>query len=367
MTFTIAVADNEDRNKAINLAITNKNIIELRRLAITGPGFMNDGFRRLCWPLLLHTENYNENTTREVHKDEYQVLLDVHRSFVHYPQGLSNSQRKQKQRELNEVIVGILRRHPKLSYYQGFHDICSSLLLVLGKEGAIKAGGHIAMFLLRYPLRIHSLEPILKQLNLIFTLLRHEDPLVADLLLRSNTLPYFCLSWVITWCSHDLRDFSKIARLFDFFIASHPLMIIYLSAKVVLSRKKELLTLELDSDVIHTFLSKFPQNIDIDDLISKTHTMYQKFPPEKLQTLANSGLDQTSCINLYNEHWLTLKSGEKIDYAVINEILSMPPSARKPITLPKNDSHFTKRVFISAFIFTAAILLIWLIRLAFII
>jgi len=288
----VAVADNEDRNKAINLAITNKNIIELRRLAITGPGFMNDGFRRLCWPLLLHTENYNENTTREVHKDEYQVLLDVHRSFVHYPQGLSNSQRKQKQRELNEVIVGILRRHPKLSYYQGFHDICSSLLLVLGKEGAIKAGGHIAMFLLRDAM-LDSLEPILKQLNLIFTLLRHEDPLVADLLIRSNTLPYFCLSWVITWCSHDLRDFSKIARLFDFFIASHPLMIIYLSAKVVLSRKKELLTLELDSDVIHTFLSKFPQNIDIDDLISKTHTMYQKFPPEKLQILANSGLDQT--------------------------------------------------------------------------
>jgi len=40
----------------------------------------------------------------------------------------------------------------------------------------------------------------------------------------------------------------------------------------------------------------------------------------------------------------------------------MPPSERKPITLPNNNSHFTKRVFISAFIFTAAILLIWLIR-----
>jgi hypothetical protein len=35
---------------------------------------------------------------------------------------------------------------------KGFHDVCSILLIILGKEGAIKAGKNIAMFLLRYPL-----------------------------------------------------------------------------------------------------------------------------------------------------------------------------------------------------------------------
>ena len=49
----VAADDNEDRIKAINLAMTNKNIKELRRLAITGPGFMNDGIRRLCWYLYI--------------------------------------------------------------------------------------------------------------------------------------------------------------------------------------------------------------------------------------------------------------------------------------------------------------------------
>ncbi|GBB95077.1 hypothetical protein RclHR1_02470021 [Rhizophagus clarus] len=89
---------------------------------------------------------------QEEHKDERQVLLDVDRSFVYYPKGISNAEKKQKQSELNDVIVGILRRHPNLAYYQGFHDICSVLLLVLGnKEAAIKAGENIAMFLLRYP------------------------------------------------------------------------------------------------------------------------------------------------------------------------------------------------------------------------
>lgn len=79
---------------------------------------------------------------------------------------------------------------------------------------------------------LDSLEPIMKQLTLLNTLIRLEDPAIADFLEKSNTLPYFCLSWVITWCSHDVRDLSKVVRLFDFFISSDPLISIYLSARV---------------------------------------------------------------------------------------------------------------------------------------
>jgi TBC1 domain family member 20 len=79
---------------------------------------------------------------------------------------------------------------------------------------------------------LDSLDPILRQLNLLNTLIRQEDKEIADFLEKSNTLPYFCLSWVITWCSHDIRDFSKVVRLFDFFIASDPIITIYLSAIV---------------------------------------------------------------------------------------------------------------------------------------
>jgi hypothetical protein len=42
----------------------------------------------------------------------------------------------------------------------------------------------------------------------------------------------FCLSWLITWYGHVLSDFKHIVRLYDFFMACHPLMPIYLAAQV---------------------------------------------------------------------------------------------------------------------------------------
>ncbi|CAG8643461.1 2789_t:CDS:2, partial [Funneliformis caledonium] len=327
----------ERRRRQISDALSKKDISQLRRLATSGHGLVNDGLRRLCWPLLLHFEHYElhyKDNLQEVHNDERQVLLDVERSFVYFPKGLNHVQRKQKQSELNDVIVGILRRHPKLSYYQGFHDICSCLLLVLGKKDAIKAGENIAIT----DAMLDSLDPILKQLNLLNTLIRLEDLEIANFLEESNILPYFCLSWVITWCSHDIHDYSKVIRLFDFFIASDPLITIYLSAMVIMNRRNELLTLERDNATIHTFLSKFPQHIDINELIQETIQLYKKHPPRKLQKASNEELDEKSCVNLYEKHWLELKA----DYSVVDEILSLPPSVRKPDKKLKKSNPFNK-------------------------
>ncbi|GBB95076.1 hypothetical protein RclHR1_02470020 [Rhizophagus clarus] len=184
---------------------------------------------------------------------------------------------------------------------------------------------------------LDSLEPIMRQLTLLNTLIRLEDQAVADFLENSNTLPYFCLSWVITWCSHDVRDFSKVARLFDFFISSDPLISIYLSARVVIHRRKELLTLECDSAIVHTFLAKFPQYIDMDELISKTIEMYNKYrkdPPLVLQKAINEALDETSCAKLYEQYWLKLKADDPIDYLAVDKIPSPSlPSAKKSMQI----------------------------------
>jgi hypothetical protein len=52
------------------------------------------------------------------HPDENQVLLDTKRSFVHYPRDLSISEKDRIQDELNELIVGVLRRCRGLRYFQ---------------------------------------------------------------------------------------------------------------------------------------------------------------------------------------------------------------------------------------------------------
>lgn len=42
----------------------------------------------------------------------------------------------------------------------------------------------------------------------------------------------FALSWLITWFGHVLLDFRHVVRLYDFFLACHPLMPIYFAAVV---------------------------------------------------------------------------------------------------------------------------------------
>jgi hypothetical protein len=109
---------------------------------------------------------------------------------------------------------------------------------------------------------------------------------------RSETLPFFPLSWVITWCAHDLQDFEKIARLYDFLICFNPLMSVYLAAAVVMSRRDELLEVECDNAMVHTFLTKFPKNVDLELIISHAHLLYTTYPPESLQTTSDIWLDE---------------------------------------------------------------------------
>ena len=44
----------------------------------------------------------------------------------------------------------------------------------------------------------------------------------------------FALSWLITWYGHVLKDFTTIVRLYDYFLATHPLMPVYFGAAVSL-------------------------------------------------------------------------------------------------------------------------------------
>ena len=46
--------------------------------------------------------------------------------------------------------------------------------------------------------------------------------------------PYFALGWFITWFSHNVQQLDQISRLFDLFMASHPLMPLYVVAQVMM-------------------------------------------------------------------------------------------------------------------------------------
>ncbi|KAF9989231.1 hypothetical protein BGZ75_007053 [Mortierella antarctica] len=329
----------EKRIRLLDEAIVTGDIEKLRRLSVTGAGFVNHGIRRRAW---FATATTNTRAKKGVfvkedrHKDEEQVRLDVIRSFTHLESESKSQQsiKRQKQDDLLHVILDVLQRHPKLSYYQGFHDVCTCLIIVLGKEAATLAAETLAMIFFRDSMS-SNLEPVLDQLSLLTALLRIEDPEVQEFLDRSETLPFFPLSWVITWCSHNIQDFEKVARIYDFLICFNPLMSVYLAAAVVMSRREYLFEVECDNAMVHTFLTKFPKNVDLEQVISHAHQLYMTYPPEVLQNRAESWLDENSCVNTFHKPGTCLYDNEDekasltaVDFGPIDEILSKPPVKR---------------------------------------
>lgn len=51
--------------------------------------------------------------------------------------GMPPSERAVLQEQLIDIILDVLKRNPQLYYYQGYHDVAVSLLLVVGERMAI--------------------------------------------------------------------------------------------------------------------------------------------------------------------------------------------------------------------------------------
>jgi TBC1 domain family member 20 len=157
---------------------------------------------------------------------------------------------------------------------------------------------------------------------------------------RANVLPYYCLSWVITWCSHDIDDFSVIPRLFDLFLSSNPLMPVYFAAAIVLSHKEELLQQECENSAIHTFLSKLPQKpLDVEALIVKATQLEVSYPPIQLQRKAHIGLDETSSVNTWGDEKSVAEARDQA-----RKILRMEPSERRPLVVAPMNSKQEQRM-----------------------
>ena len=135
----------------------------------------------------------------------------------------------ERKTELSRIITEVLRRHPNICYFQGFHDICQVLLLVLGVEGAVVAMEHIALLRIR-DFMLPSLDPALDHLHLLYPLLLSADKPLCEHV--SRTKPFFALAATLTLYAHDIQEYSNIARLFDVFLATDPIFPLYLFAEV---------------------------------------------------------------------------------------------------------------------------------------
>ncbi|MED6239988.1 hypothetical protein AMECASPLE_002764 [Ameca splendens] len=273
-----------DITQALN--VDPVDVATLRRMAISEGGLLTDEIRCQVWPRLLNIpphllDQEPEKVERDNNKDYNQVLLDVQRSLRRFPPGMPDEQREGLQEELIDIILRVLQRNPQLHYYQGYHDIVVTFLLVVGERLATVLVEKLSTHHLR-----DFMDPTMDNtkhiLNYLMPIIERVNPEVHDFMQQAEVGTVFALSWLITWFGHVLSDFRHVVRLYDFFLACHPLMPIYFAAVIVLHREEEVLDCECDMAMVHHLLSQIPQDLPYETLISRAGDLFVQFPPSEL-------------------------------------------------------------------------------------
>ncbi len=174
----------------------------------------------------------------------------------------------------------------RLRYYQGYHDVACIFLHALGGAGTnpqnkekISNGiyRHYSSGDLELPSKVlcqvsfshfsDALRSDFLRLQtglklVLFPLLSKIDRDVHDHLMDADMEPFFCLSWILTWFAHDVRDTSLVKRLFDAFLVGHPALPIYASLAMMTHPYNRQRILETDCDfaALHQCLASLPKH-----------------------------------------------------------------------------------------------------------
>lgn len=277
----------------IHREICKHNIKQLIHIARHGSGFIFDDLRRMAWPLITDTRTFvtsptPDEATIKAHSCYYQVCMDVDRSIKRFPPSVKEVQRLAIQEQLVVLIMRLLIANPPFHYYQGFHDICVTFLLVLGEERSFTILDSITKTHLR-----EFLEPTMEKtsilLELIPLIIEKEDEQLFAFLERSGVGTIFALSWVLTWFSHVLKNYDNVGRMFDFFLSTDKLMPFYFSAAILLHRKQRIMQLDCDMASVHQYLSRLVEeeedDLPFDQLIRDANHLFSshKLPYAELE------------------------------------------------------------------------------------
>lgn len=69
-------------------------------------------------------------------------------------------------------------------------------------------------------------------MHILLVLIRASDLELYEHLQKARMEPFFAISWLITWFSHDIRELDQIARIFDVLLCSPPIFCFYVCTAV---------------------------------------------------------------------------------------------------------------------------------------
>ena len=317
----VAPADEVD-GRTTNTFLRQNGEKELRKLAcLTG---VPDARRRAIWMKLLGIEfgliSQVQFATNERECDETlsrTISADCERSYFNLEneKELQNEKRKELERLLRSVFGGKNR----LRYYQGVHAVTQVVLSIAETEeeeedanAKYKISCAMLDRLASFSLRDNTMYPVLLSLRIVLARLI-EEALGEDEVLKeaiafgARKHEYqFALQKVLTWHSMS-ADSSKrsvenssekeeeesrnecVKRVFDLFLASHPLMPVYLTVAVLLRERESIIKArnELDDDdddVMFSYLSHLETFPDL--------TSYVENDDENSGTIRRNGISE---------------------------------------------------------------------------
>lgn len=102
---------------------------------------------------------------------------------------------------------------------------------------------------------------------------------------RIEMPPYFFVSWIISWFTHDLSSLSEIGRVLDFFVLLPPSAVGYLSAVLIAKGRDSVLAYDVKRDEfgdLHDELKRLPEMHDIVGLLPDALRLMHRLPPSKI-------------------------------------------------------------------------------------
>jgi len=284
---------------------TNSNsfVQILRDFAVSKGGLVSEELRREIWPILLGVDpdsvkKADVDLSKVPEKDMKVIRNDVNRSLLTYSicKTFTNLEREIMREKLSSIQTRVLaRNHLDMHYYQGYHDVASVHLLVLGvalAEHTLEA--HSKLLLSKYLEK--TIDSTSKTVALIPVILKNADEKVSQILIKNHVQAFFSMSWIITAFAHDIDDLELVCRIFDVFISSHELFPVYFSAALILhpTVKKELLRLNKSKksagSEMHTYLKGIPKLL----YLTKKKT---KGPGIDVESIVRSALELVNTIS----------------------------------------------------------------------
>lgn len=291
LSFGKQPENEEERSKRKDiedaLADATTSLKDWQHFAKTDYGLISDDLRRIIWPRLVGidpaaVEPPPSLDQLRTHPEYNQVILDVNRSLKRFPPGIPYEQRIALQDQLTVLILRVIIKHPELKYYQGYHDVAVTFLLVVGDEVAFDIMAFLSTHHLVECMQ-ETMEPTQRRLMFLYPLVRYERPALCDYLEKSTVGTLFALPWYLTWFGHSLNSYRDVVRLYDYFLASSFLLPIYLTASIVLYREDEIFAEDCDMASMHCVLSKLPDNLPFEYLMRQADDLYKRYPPDVVE------------------------------------------------------------------------------------